>query len=176
MPKTKSQKVDIVKDIVVLLKESKILIFSDPTKLDAKKNRELRGVLRKAKVNYQLVKKTLLKRALSEAGMDELEKSDMFRGSVAIMGIPEISLEAVKALADFGKLVKEKFSILGGWLQNKTLSASEVGALARLPEREVLLGQLAGALVSPMRSLAFVLQANIQKLLIVLGRIKQIHN
>lgn len=172
MPQTKKEKESIVADVVALLKESKILVFSDPTKLEASKNIELRSTLRKTGVNYQLVKKTLLKRAMNQAGMGELEKSDMFKGSVAIMGVPEISVEAVKALIDFGKSAKEKFSVLGGWLQDKTLSANEVGALGRLPGRETLLGQLAGTLASPMRNLAFVLQANIQKLLIVLGRIK----
>lgn len=174
MPQTRKQKESIVADIVSLFKESKILVFSDPTKLEASKNMELRSALRKAGVKYQLVKKTLLKRAMNDAGMGEFEKSDMFKGSVAIMGVPEISVEAVKALSEFGKSVKEKFSILGGWLQDKVLSAHEVNALAMLPEKEILLSQLVGALVSPMRGLAYVLQANIQKLLIVLGRLKTV--
>jgi len=48
--------------------------------------------------------------------------------------------------------------------------------LARLPGREALLGQVAGALSAPLRGLASVLQGNIRNLAFVLNQIKDKKN
>ena len=172
MPQTKAKKEQIVADLSELLKGSKLLVFSDPTRVSTNEIRNLRSQLSKTGAKYKLVKKTLLNRALNKEGLEELAKGGMFKESVAIMVLPEINLDSVKALYDFQKKNKDKFHILGGWLENKILNIPDVNNLAKLPAKEILLGQLVWVLVSPMRSLAFVLQNNIQKFVIILGRIK----
>ena len=84
----------------------------------------------------------------------------------------EDEVSPAKTLLKFSKEV-ETFKILGGLLGSRFLSASEVIAIARTPSREVILAQLLGALSSPIRGLATVLQGNIRGLVVVLNKIRE---
>ncbi|RJQ13625.1 50S ribosomal protein L10 [Candidatus Parcubacteria bacterium] len=174
MPKTQTlaKKQEIVKQISKLLGESGLIVFSDPTKLNANETRALRLQLSKLGAKFQLVKKTLFKLALKEAGFGEIKEEKMFGSSVAVLALPEITVEAVKLLFNTKKLSKDRLLVFGGMMGKDILDPNQINSLAKLPERQILLGQLVGTLASPIRGFAFVLQANIQKLLMVLGRIK----
>ena len=68
-----------------------------------------------------------------------------------------------KILKEFAK-THPKFVLKGGILDKKGFDARMAEALADLPPREVLLGQVAGMLQAPMISLLRVLQGPINKL------------
>ena len=63
-------------------------------------------------------------------------------------------VEAVQALT--AKL-KDKIQIKGGMLENDRVDVKTIEALAKLPSREELLGQIAYGLLSPVRMLAVAL-------------------
>jgi len=171
--RTKAEKQGIVEELATLFKKSRLLIFSDPTRIPTKEIRIIRSQLSKRGAVYQVVKKTLLKLALEKANIQELRNIDIFKGSVAVLALPEVDIEAVKVLYNLAKSSKDKFQFWGGWLATKVLSQSDVKELAILPAKEILLGQLVRVLAAPLRNLSFILQANTQKLLLVLGRPKE---
>ena len=59
---------------------------------------------------------------------------------------------AAKALAQF-KREHDVLDFKGGVMNGEALTAEQLGALARLPAREVLHGQLVGVIASPITGL-----------------------
>jgi large subunit ribosomal protein L10 len=69
-----------------------------------------------------------------------------------------------KVLADFAKEHDNKPAVKAGIVERKAVTAAQIDALAKLPPREVLLAQLAGALEAPMAQLAWVMQAKLYEM------------
>lgn len=106
----------------------------------------LRRDLRNAKVNMQVVKNTLARRAAEGTGFTAA--AEFFSGPTAIAyGNDPVGL--AKALSDFAKK-NDALKILGGVLDGKRLSEAEVSALASLPSREVLVAKMLGSMQSPL--------------------------
>src|SRR6201999_579092 len=80
---------------------------------------------------------------------------------------------AAKALADSARETNV-LEIRGGIMQGRALSAEEVSSLATLPPEDVLHGQVLGAIVAPLTSLAGLLNAPLQNLVgLIDARIEQ---
>lgn len=163
---SKEQKKNIVKDLVEKLKAAKSVVFSDFQGLGAKDIQGLRQELRKEGVDYKVIKLTLLKRALRLAGMDVSNFNFQVPLSVSLSQEDEVT--AAKILAGFSKK-HDKLKIVSGVLDNKIIDAGQVKALATLPSKQELLGQLVYVISSPLRELASVLSGNIRGLINVLN-------
>ena len=120
----------------------------------------LRKQLREAGVSYVVVKNTLLKLALKEAGLEGLD--DVLTGMTAIAIHQEDPIVAAKILGEFADKSKT-FELKAGYMDGKALNAAEVTALGKLPSKEQLIGQLVSVLVAPMRGLAVALNAIAEK-------------
>lgn len=165
---TKQQKSKIVEDLVDKFKRQKIALFSDFRGISVAKLQTLRRLLKKTEGEYKIAKKTLIDRALANAEVQI--KTKELEGEIGItFGYGDQAAPA-KILLKFSK-DNETFKILGGVLEGRILSAKDILTLARLPSREILLAQVAGALQSPIRGLAMVLQAHIRNFVIVLNKI-----
>ena len=162
----KEQKKNIVKDLVERLKAAKSVVFSDFQGLPSKDIQGLRRELRKEGVDYKVVKLTLLKRALRLAGLDVSDFNFQVPLSVSLSREDEVV--AAQILAAFSKK-NEKLKIVSGVLDNKIIDASLVKALAALPSKQELRGQVVYVLSSPLRGLATVLNGNIRGLINVLN-------
>lgn len=170
MPLTKAKKEETVRGLADKFKRKKIAIFSDFHGVPVAKSQALRRSLRQNQAEYKVAKKTLLDRALAEAGIEA--KTKTLQGEIGVAFGYEDEVSPAKALLKFSKEV-ETFKILGGLLGNRFLGPSEIIAIARLPSREIILAQLLGALSFPMRGLATVLQGNMRNLVVVLSKIKR---
>jgi len=102
---------------------------------------KLRFELKKAGATYKVVKNRIALRAFDQQLSDQLTKDFDQMTAVAIVE-GDISA-AAKALTSFAK-TNNKLKIRGGILEGRTISANEVKALASLPSRQQLLGQLVG--------------------------------
>lgn len=162
----KQQKKDIVKDLVEKLKVAKSVVFSDFQGLGAKDIQGLRQELRKESVDYKVVKLTLLKRALRLAGLDVSNFNFQVPLSVSLSREDEVT--AAKILAGFSKK-NDKLKIVSGVLDNKIIDAGRVKALAALPGKQELRGQLVSVIASPLRGFVSVLVGNIRGLINVLN-------
>ncbi len=168
---TKKQKTEIIEDLVEKFKRQKIAIFSDFQGVSVTKFATLRRALKKTNAEFKVAKKTLFDRALNEAGMDSVHAKDL-KGEIGVTFGYEDQVEPAKTLIKFAR-ENETFKVLAALLGGKALNDKQVIALAKLPAREVLLAQLVGALQSPMRGLAVVLQGNTRNLVVVLNKIKE---
>ena len=106
---------------------------------------------------FRIVKNTLTKIAVKEAGVDE-QISDLLEGPSAIAFVHGDVVEAAKGLRDFAK-ANSPLVIKGGVVDGKSISAEQVTKLADLESREVLLSKLAGALKAKQGQAAAVFQA-----------------
>jgi large subunit ribosomal protein L10 len=106
---------------------------------------------------YAVVKNTLTKRAAAQAGVSGLD--DQLAGPSAIAFIGG---DPVKGLRAFAK-DHEALVIKAGYMDGRVLSAAEVGKLADLESREVLLAKLAGAMKAKMGQAAALFNAPLSK-------------
>lgn len=144
-------KTSIVDEIKSWLDSSPFLIVTDYTGMTVDQFTELRTRLSDTQSELHVVKNTFLKRALSDAGMPDLE-GDLKGQTAVVYGEKDISA-AAKVLKTFGSEF-EKPEIRVGILDRSVLDAGQVKALADLPSREILLAQLLGLLNTPATKLA----------------------
>ncbi|MFV2196326.1 MULTISPECIES: 50S ribosomal protein L10 [unclassified Nocardiopsis] len=117
---------------------------------------ELRRALGQS-ARFRIVKNTLTKIAVDEAGLDE-EIKNLLQGPSAIAFVHGDVVEAAKGLRDFAK-ANEPLVIKGAVIDGKSMSAEDVTKLADLESREVLLSKMAGALKAKQGQAAAVFQA-----------------
>lgn len=167
---TRNQKVSVVKELAEKLAKQKITLFADFRGISVKSLSALRRLLKKEQAEFKVAKKTLLDRALAEAGITAKTKD--LEGQMSMtLGYGDPAAPA-KTLVKFSRR-HETFKLLGGVLEGKFLTAVQVIALAKLPGREVLVSQLGGILQAPLQGLVRVLQGNIKNLMVVLTKIKE---
>jgi large subunit ribosomal protein L10 len=105
---------------------------------------------------YTVVKNTLSKIAVREAGLQELES--MLSGPSAIAFVKGDAVEAAKSLRDFAR-ANPFLVIKGGVLDGKLVTAAELSKIADLESREVLLAKVAGAANAALSKAAALFQA-----------------
>jgi large subunit ribosomal protein L10 len=105
---------------------------------------------------YAVAKNTLAKRAANEAGISGLD--NLFSGPTALAFVSGDPVEAAKGLRDFAK-AHPLLVIKGGVFEGRAISAAEVGQMADLESREVLLAKLAGAMKANLSKAAALFQA-----------------
>ncbi len=154
-----------VAELAERLSRSKLVVLTDYRGLNMKDLTSLRRSLARAGIGYHVVKNTLLELALGQSPVKGLEP--FLAGPTAVAFGYEDPVNAARALreqvASF-PIVRIK----GGWMQEQVLSADGIRALADLPPRPVLLGQVVGMLQSPMAGLVGTLAGAMRRLLYVL--------
>ena len=116
----------------------------------------LRTALRDADADLRVVKNTLAKRAVAEAGVEGLD--DLFEGPTGLVFCDSDPVGPAKALKAFAKDHPELI-VRGGWLDGAVLDATEAMRLADLASREELLAKLAGLMQGALAGMARLLQA-----------------
>ena len=125
---------------------------------------ELRGQLRQNDTRYAVVKNRYTKIALSQLGRAGAEPFLVGPTAVALVGGDAVAVS--KALLDFGR--GAPIEVKGGYVDGKMIGAQEVVALSRLPGREQLLAMLLSAMHGPVRGMAIVLRASVERVARVL--------
>jgi len=163
------EKKKLVEDLHERLTKSKVVIVTDYKGLNVEAMTELRRKLREEKIAYQVVKNTLLMRAAKATGVELIQ--DHLKGPSAIALSFDDPVAPAKVLMEFAKK-NEKLEIKAGVMENQALDLAGIKALAALPSREALLGQLLSAMVGVPTGLVRVLNGIPQKLMYALQAIK----
>jgi large subunit ribosomal protein L10 len=137
------EKQQIAEDLRNRLSKSAIIVLTDYKGLDVAAMNDLRRKLRAEEIEYQVVKNTLLIRAAEDNDIALIK--DYFKGPSAIALSYEDPVAPAKVLSQFAKENK-KLEIKVGVMNGQVLDANAIKALATLPSRDVLLGQLLSAL------------------------------
>ena len=137
------EKQQIAEDLRDRLSKSAIIVLTDYKGLDVAAMNDLRRRLRAEEIEYQVVKNTLLIRAAEDNDIALIK--DYFKGPSAIALSYDDPIAPAKVLSEFAK-ENNKLEIKAGVMNGQVLDANAIKTLAKLPSREVLLGQLLSAL------------------------------
>ncbi len=141
----RAQKEQIVAELSDKIKDAKALYYTDFTGLNVKRMTELRRRLRKAGVEYVVIKNTLALRAVNGTGL----AADRLTGPTGVViGMDPVT--AAKVLADFAREHEQKPQVKGGLLDGRRIDTDQVKQLATPPPREQMLADLAGGLQGPL--------------------------
>lgn len=170
MSKTKTQKQHILSEIKDSLIKMKSAVFVNFFGINVKDTTGFRKKCRQNGADYLVAKKTLLKKALAESGLENFKEKE-FTGEVAVIfGLADEVIPA-KLVSEFAK-DHEQMKILSGVLAGREIDASAVMALAKLPSKDQLIAKVVGSIAAPLSGLVGVLSGNLRKLIYVLGAIK----
>ena len=139
-----------------------------------KKENQSFGVInftwREEEITCVASKKTFVKKALADVGMDIDTKQ--FDGAPAVFIGLEDEVAPAQIVANFAKDHK-MMTIFGGILEGQFISEAKVTELSKLPSKQQLLGQLVGTLNAPISGFVNVLAGNLRGLVTVLSAIKE---
>ena len=150
-----TEKQSIVTELVHKLQAARSVYVTDYAGLNVAQVSDLRRRLRKAGVEYVVIKNTLARRALEGATVKGLDAH--LKGPTALALARDAS-SAAKVLADFAKEF-QKPSVKGGIVEGRAVTPAEVKRLASLPPREQLLAELGAAMQAPLGGFLGALQA-----------------
>ena len=139
------EKERLVAELKEKLTGAKALYYTDFSGLNVKRMTDLRRRLRKANVEYVVIKNTLALRAVNESGL----VSERLKGQTGLV-IAKDAVAAAKVLADFAKENDARPAVKGGLLEGKAVNVEQVKKLATMPSREQMLAELGAGLQSPM--------------------------
>jgi large subunit ribosomal protein L10 len=170
----RAQKEQTVSDLVDKLNRSELVIVTDYRGLTVAEMSALRGRLRQAGAEYQVAKNTLTRFAAQQAGRTGLVE-DLAGPSAIAFGFEDASALA-KSLQEYLRAARTSpLVVKGGILGDRRVTADEIGRIAELPTREVVLGQTLGNVVAPLTSFLGIINAPLQNLLgIIDARIRQL--
>ncbi len=139
----KEEKQQIAEDLRDRFSKVAIIVLTDYKGLNVTAMNDLRRKLRAEEIEYQVVKNTLLTRASEDTDVALIK--DYFKGPSAIALSYDDPISPAKVLSQFAK-ENDKLEIKVGVMNGQVLDANAIRALAKLPSREVLLGQFLSAL------------------------------
>ena len=120
----------------------------------------LRAALRKAGVEYSVMKNTLTGRACEIAGLGEMKQ--YLSGMTAIAVSQTDPLAPAKIMKEYADKI-DCFEIKAGFVDGGVIDLAGVESLAATPSKEVLVAKMMGSLMSSLYGFAYVLQAKIDK-------------
>jgi len=168
----RTEKSAVIERLKTALADVPAVVVTDFKGLTVEQVDQLRSEMRKAEVSFEVVKNTLVRKALEGTPKENL--NDLFRGNSAIAFHVEDPAAPAKILTDFAK-DNDKLALKGGWVDGKLLDVAGVEQLSKLPGKDELRGRLLsvfmGAPTKLVRTLiagpttfARVLQARSQQL------------
>jgi len=171
MPKTRIQKEKIIGDLAEKFKKYKSLVFIDYKGLKVKEAGEIKRLCKKQNAEYVVCKKTLIKLALEEAGLKDIDVRSM-QGNIGLIIGFEDEIASAKIAGDFAKNHKA-LKMLGGIMENKFIDLDQVIVLSKIPGKKELLAKLVGSINAPVSGFVNVLAANLRGFVQVLNALKE---
>lgn len=151
MALTKDKKKSLTELFSDIVKNAKSVVFAQFDKLTVAQSEALRRNLRTEGTGYKVVKKTLLKRALADAGF-EGEMPEL-PGEIAV-AYGEDLLAPARGVYSFHKENKENIKIVGGVFEGKFMDMAAMNSIATIPPLQVLRGQFVNLINSPIQRFA----------------------
>ena len=162
MPSAKvlESKKQIVADLTDKLQNAVSGVIVNYAGITVENDTKMRAELRKAGVEYAVIKNTMTKRACENVGYGEL--ANVLEGMTAIAISKDDAVAPAKILKEYADKI-DSFELKAGFVDGKVLDQAGVLELANIPSKEILIGKLLGSIQSPLYGLACALQAIIDK-------------
>lgn len=143
---TKNEKTQMIEHLSSEFKNASALLVCDYKGLSVKSLDELRKSARTQEIKVQVVKNTLAKISMDNAGYPDLGLKNT---NIFIWGNDQIGLS--KLAAKFGEANKEKFAIKNGCFDGEKVELDHIMAISKLPSRDELIGMLLSVWTAPAR-------------------------
>ncbi len=160
---SKERKIVLVQELSTVLKSNPDFYIADFSRLTATQMSRVRMDSYAQGITIKVVKNTLLKRALAEAGYGKIGLDDVLVGPSAIL-----YSESATAPARFLKELQKSnlnVSFKGAHVyEGVYMGEEQLGVLVALKSREELIGDVISALQSPVRNVMGALQSAGQKI------------
>lgn len=166
----REEKSAAIKEIASEIEASEAIFAVDYRGISVPQAAELRSKLREADASFRIVKNRLTKIAADQAG--EARLAELLQGPTALTFVRGDTAQAAKAISTFNK-EHEVLTFKGGFMDATSLDESAFKSIAKLPGRDVLNGQLAGVVASPLTGLVRGLGSMIQGLALQLSQIAE---
>ncbi len=170
MAKTKAQKQAAAQALAQNLKDAKAAVFANFQGLTVQETEALRAECRENNIVLTATKKTILKHALKDVGLDVDTKA--FEGGVAAAFGTDDEVAPAQTIAKFAK-DHEVVTLFGGILEGAFIDAAKVRELSKLPSKQELYAKLVGSLNAPVSGFVNVLSGNLRNFVGVLNAIKE---
>ena len=141
----RNDKEQLVTELTTKIKGAKALYYTDFTGLNVKRMTDLRRRLKKAGVEYVVIKNTLALRSVNESGL----VGPRLKGPTGLI-ISKDPVSAAKIVTDFAKENEQRPAVKGGMLDGVSIDEAQVKKLASMPSREQMLAELGAGLQSPL--------------------------
>ncbi|HHT86255.1 MAG TPA: 50S ribosomal protein L10 [Clostridiales bacterium] len=161
-PNIIEQKAKHVAEIAEKIRKAQSIVIFDYRGLTVSEVTELRSNMRKANVEYVVLKNSMVERAAQEAGLDP-KINEMLKGPSAFAFGYDDPVAPAKILKEAVKKFK-KCAIKGGVVDGVINDAASIEVLADMPSREQLIARMLGSLMGPITKLAIVLDALSKKM------------
>jgi large subunit ribosomal protein L10 len=166
----REEKSATIQEIATQIEGSEAIFAVDYRGISVPQAAELRSKLREADTSFRVVKNRLTKLAADKAGEQRL--AELLQGPTALAFVRGDTAQAAKTISTFNK-EHDVLTYKGGFMDTTSLDAESFKAIALLPTREVLIGQFAGVVASPITGLVRGLGSMIQGLALQLGQIAE---
>jgi large subunit ribosomal protein L10 len=166
----REEKSAAIEEIAAQIEGAEAIFAVDYRGISVAQAAELRAKLRDADASFRVVKNRLTKLAADKAGEDRLP--GLLEGPTALTFVRGDTASAAKAISTFGK-EHDILAFKGGFMGELLLDEDGFRSIARLPARQVLDGQLAGIVASPLTGLVRGLGSMISGLALQLGQIAE---
>ena len=166
----RDEKAAVVDQIAAQIEGSAAIFAIDYRGISVPEAAALRGSLREADASFRVVKNRLTKLAAEKAGREEL--GELLEGPTALAFIRGDTAMAAKAISTFNR-EHDVLAFKGGFMDGLTLDEETFASIARLPSRDVLNGQLAGVVASPLTGLVRGLGSMVSGLAVALQQIAE---
>jgi large subunit ribosomal protein L10 len=170
MPQPRAVKEQIVQDLTTRLAETESVYLTDLTGLDVGEVTELRRQLRAESVECRVIKNTLTRLAVANAGLPDL--GETLDGPTALV-LSNDPVAPAKVIINFGKEHDDRPRIKGGFLTGAIIDALQAQTLSALPGRDELLARTVSGIAAPITGLVFTLSGVLGNLVRTVSAISQ---
>ncbi len=157
----RQDKIDKVKELTERFRSANGAMFADFRGLTVKDATELRRTLRASQASFAVVKNTLTRIAVREAGLEQAVS--LLEGPTAIAFFSDDAVAGAKSVLDLTRRFPA-LVVKGALIDGTILGEDGARALASLETKETSVGKVAGILQAPVARIAYLLQAPLQRL------------
>lgn len=155
---TKEQKSSVIQDLTAQLAEANVIYVADISGLDAETTSNLRRACFKAGIKLEVVKNTLLEKAMEIAENDYSDLPTVLKGNTAIL-ISDNGNAPAKVIKEFRKK-SDKPVLKGAYIHEAVfIGDNQLDALVALKSKEEVIGEIIGLLQSPAKNVVSALKS-----------------
>ena len=159
MPSEKilNEKKAAVSALAEKIKNAGSCVLVDYCGLSVQEDTDLRKQLRAAGVDYSVIKNTLTRFAMKEAGYGDMF-DQVLNGTTSIALSGDDVVAPARVLCKFAK-TNDKLKVKAGFIDGEFADAAKIAELSDIPSKEDLVSKTLYCLLSPIQGLAIALQA-----------------